>query len=155
MPRQHDILIKELKTHGGGGAMGPRHNGHIKVMVLVPEDPHWAILETPLAKHLNRIPFTTYQHALKGYTAPLHQALGLNAKLTLRTLPQECSKAPRCPFHDARKCLAGLAAVPFCHQPVGIQDALQPYYREVLSALHDGCYVVCVDSEVITTPETT
>ena len=85
-------------------------------------------------------------HALKGWTKPLFQALGLAPEFALRKLPSfDCDKKKICPLHDKKNCTPRSKKMPWCFEPSGIEDLdARSLAGDLIKLWREGVYIVVV-----------
>ena len=90
----------------------------------------------------------TMEHALRGWTRPLVDALGPAPEGRLVLMPRAaraCALRNDCPFFNAKRCGALLKKMPWCFQPDGV--AAKHLVAEVINLWREEVYVLVVEEE--------
>jgi hypothetical protein len=114
-------------------------------------EPTWRPLQgNPLTTLFTVVPETTMAHALKGFSRPLVQSLGLPPAGCLRKVPnacRECAHREECQFYDAASCFPAAKKLPNCYQPSGVEPLSAQLGHEVVFYWREGTYIVVVTHE--------
>lgn len=114
-------------------------------------EPTWKSLQgNPLAALFTVVPQSTMDHALKGFSRPLVQSLGLPPAGCLRKIPntcRECAHRGDCQFYDVTACLPTAKKLPNCYQPSGVEAESAQLGHEVVFYWREGVYIVVVTHE--------
>jgi hypothetical protein len=89
----------------------------------------------------------TMDHALRGWSRPLVDALGPPPKGKLLLLPRQarvCAVRERCPSHDPKRCGLLLKKMPWCFEPEGL--GASSLVTQVISHWREEVYVVVVEA---------
>lgn len=100
---------------------------------------------SPLGDLVSVVPVEAFDHALRGWSRPLVDALGLPPQGALRKMPRaarQCRLRKDCIFFDRRKCTPFSKEMPWCYEPDGMDAS--PRFTEILSSWREGVYVVMV-----------
>ena len=112
----------------------------------------WAPLQgTPLGTMFPVVSDEVMNHAIRGWTKPLVEALGLPPQGALRKLPEEyraCTHRGRCPTYVPASCSPMHKKMPDCFQPDCVNEATRTLAYEVLRLWHEGVYIVVVKEAV-------
>lgn len=88
-----------------------------------------------LGSLVSRVPRSTYNHLLHGFSAPFIEALGISPGGALQKLPStQCDKQRVCALYQKRICHVGSRKLPWCYEPAGFDD-LVPAARRIASDL--------------------
>jgi len=102
----------------------------------------------PLAGLFTSVSKETMDHALKGFTRPFVQQLGLPPLGCLHKIPtgsRECAHVAECPFYDKMACLPTSKKLPNCYQPAGVEgDVARQLGHEVVALWREGVFIVVV-----------
>lgn len=108
----------------------------------------WAPFQrTSFASLLPVISDEVVNHALRGWTQPFIQALGLAPSGALRKVPkehQQCDHRARCPFYAPSDCQPTGKRLPNCFQPEHLTDQVGVLAYEVIRLWRESVYVVVV-----------
>lgn len=119
-----------------------REMGDVEVWLLRPDEPEWlALATTPVADLVTRMPRTALEHALRGWSRPFVNAVGLPPPGASRKLPKvhhECGLRKRCAMWRNASCRLLAVDVPVCFEP----DGLPPAATEVVRLWREGVYVM-------------
>lgn len=88
----------------------------------------------------------TMNHALRGWTRPLVDALGPAPQGRLLLMPRSarhCALRTTCPSFDPKRCGPLLKKMPWCFEPDGVEARL--LVTEVINLWRDEVYVVVVE----------
>lgn len=76
---------------------------------------------TVLGGLVSRVPRSSFNHLLHGYSGPFVSALGISPAGALLKLPSAaCDKQRTCALYDKRNCLVASRKLPWCYEPTGI-----------------------------------
>lgn len=109
----------------------------------------WRALQGhPLTSLFTVVSKETMDHALKGFTRPLVQQLGLPPLGCLHKFPpasRECVHRAECPFYDRTDCLPTAKKLPNCYQPDGVEgEEARRLGHEVVTFWREGVFIVVV-----------
>jgi len=132
MPRRVTIKTREL--------------GQLDVLLIREAagqwEPEWEPLrETSVAGLMTRVARSVIEEALRGYSWPLVQLLGLPPAGALRKLSPEakaCSQRRSCRLWRAEDCQPKAKALPWCFQP----DTLPLKAAEAVQLWREGVYLI-------------
>lgn len=99
---------------------------------------------TQLASLFTEVSRETMQHALKGWTKPLAQALGLPPNGALLKLPmaaRECGLRHGCAIHSPTDCHPTAKKMPWCFEPDGYSSVA----GKAVQLWREGVYLVIVN----------
>lgn len=103
---------------------------------------------TVLGSLVSRVPRSTYNHLLNGYSAPFISMLGIPPQGALQKLPSErCDKQPSCTLYQKRICFVGSRKLPWCYEPTGIEGLVPAAMRiagDLVFLWKQEVYVVAV-----------
>jgi hypothetical protein len=123
--------------------------GEIELFVISVTPEGWGewedVRESPFGKLISVVPFSAYDHALRGWSKPLVTALGLPPEGALRKMPtlaKQCGLRRDCIFYKKAKCHPFSKKMPWCYEPQGVGAA--PHSTEILSMWREGVYVIAV-----------
>lgn len=126
--------------------------GEVSLLVTWEKDGKWepeleVLRGTPIGGLLSVIDDGVFQHALRGYSRPLVDVLGIPPEGALRKLPDaasDCALRHTCPFHEAR-CKLSSKLMPWCFEPEGFSDPeLRKAVTKVIEEWRGNVYVVVV-----------
>ncbi len=131
-----------------------RERGELPLYVIYATDgaleETWKTLPPEMLTLIPRVSVEAYNHALHGYTQPLHKALGLVPKDALKKLLPVlglCYSASTCPMHDAATCRARSPKKPWCFEPGGVDDVpSRSRAAEVIGFWAEGVTVIVVEA---------
>ncbi len=130
-----------------------RERGEVPLFVLYTTggvlEAGWESLPAEILALCSRVSRETYDHALHGYTQPLHQQLSLAPKDALKKLPRMlglCYSARVCPTHDDTTCRARSPKRPWCFVPGGVEgDLARARGAEIIGLWAEGVVVLVVE----------
>lgn len=139
MPRRLKLIPKEL--------------GELQLYLIYDYDGVWEEHWRPLQGHpftdvFTRISKEVMDHALKGWTKPLVDALGLPPAGALRRLPdasKQCARRAHCTLYIPRHCVPTSDLMPWCYEPDGIaKESDRHLAAEAISLWREGVYILVV-----------
>lgn len=111
----------------------------------------WAPLQaTGFAEVFSSVSDEVMNHAIRGYTKPFVEALGLPPQGALRKLPKEhrqCEQRLRCPSFTPG-CVTTDPKMPDCFQPSGVPEGARTLAYEAVRLWREGVYIVVVKESV-------
>jgi len=123
--------------------------GEITLFIIWASEDGWgtwdAVRTTSFAPLLSVIPQSVMDHALRGWTKPLVDALGLPPEGSLRKMPasaKQCEQRQKCIFFEKHKCHPFSKLMPWCYEPADVGGA--PFTADILSHWRKGVYVIVV-----------
>jgi hypothetical protein len=131
-----------------------RELGELKLQVIYQNDGAWEaawapLQRDPLASLFTVVSKETWTHALKGWTLPLVQALGIPPEGALRKLPKgggACFKRGRCPHYNRDECVPSHKKMPWCFEPGSIEsEAARRLGAEAVGLWREGVYILVVE----------
>lgn len=135
MPRQLTLATAEM--------------GDISLFIIWADEAGWgdwdAVRTSLFAPLLSVIPKTVMDHALRGWTKPLVDALGLPPQGALRKMPpsaKQCEQRHKCIFFEKNRCHPFTKKMPWCYEPDGVGGA--PFTADIISHWRKGVYVIVV-----------
>lgn len=125
-----------------------REMGTLEVYLLRAGEAEWrALAETAVSDLVSRMPRSTLEHALQGWSRPFVDALGLPPEGAIRKLPKrhhECALRERCAAWHNASCRPTAKKMPFCFEP----DGLPTLAAEVVRLWREGVYVVITQEDI-------
>lgn len=130
-----------------------REMGEVHLLAIWETDGRWEspwepLRGTPVGNQFSIISQDALDHALKGWSKPLSDALGIPPSGALRKLPdaaRECEKRRTCPFFEPRQCHPGGTNMPWCFEPAGYKDELvRQAVARAIEEWRAGVYLVIV-----------
>jgi hypothetical protein len=123
-----------------------REMGIVKVWLLRPDEPEWVLLaETSLADLITIMPRSSLEHALRGWSRPFVDALGIPPQGALRKLThQECNLRRTCASWRNALCRVSAKDMPICFEPEGLPVGA----AEGVRRWREGVYVVVTQEDV-------
>lgn len=142
MPRRLKIKTQEM--------------GYIELQLIYQTgelwEPEWSALQgTDIGDMLPVVSDVVANHAIRGWTKPFVEALGLPPQGALRKIPskqQVCAYRDRCPYYDPHKCTPSSKKMPDCFQPDSVVEAARTLAYEVIRLWREGVYVVIVKESI-------
>jgi hypothetical protein len=124
-----------------------REMGVVEVYLLRSDEPEWeALAETAASDLVSRMPRSTLEHALHGWSRPFVDALGLPPEGAIRKLPSRhhlCALRKRCAAWHNALCRPTAKKMPICFEP----DGLPNLAAEVVRLWREGVYVVVTQED--------
>ena len=90
-------------------------------------------------------------HAIRGWSKPLIESLGLPPQGALRKIPhtqQVCTYRDRCPYYDSHKCVPTSKKMPDCFQPGSVDESARSIAYEAIRLWREGVYIVVVQESI-------
>jgi hypothetical protein len=112
-------------------------------------EPDWEPLRgTVYGKQFTLVDRETLEHALRGFSRPLSNALGIPPVGALRKVPKpsrECYTRRKCPFYAPRHCHPEAAKMPWCFEPDAVKDEkVRKAAAQAIEQWREGVYLVVV-----------
>ena len=127
--------------------------GHIEVLAIQETDGEWErewepLRGTEFGDLFSLVSKEVVDHALKGWSKPLTDALGLSPKHALIKLPRKfrwCYRQPKCPLYNEHWCHMPSPKMPWCFEPAEVDS--QPIRDAAARAIEqwrEGVYLLVV-----------
>lgn len=127
--------------------------GQVRLMLIREQGGTWEEEWEPLRGTVFGDQFTsttkeTIEHALKGWSRPLVDALGIPPEGALKKIPPEsrqCFRRHVCPIYDQKICFPEARNMPFCFEPDGVaQEAVRYAATRAFEQWRDRVYLVII-----------
>lgn len=129
------------------------HGGFVEVLAIWEREGQWEDDWEPLRSTVVGDQFSlcsqdALDHALKGLSRPLTDALGPEPAGCLRKLGKaatECERRRECPFYDRRNCLITAKKMPWCFEPdIELDQEVRQCATKAIELWREGVYLVIV-----------
>ncbi len=131
-----------------------REMGELRLLLISVEDgglwePEWEPLRgTVFGDQFSVITKEVLDHALKGWSRPLSDTLGIPPVGALRKIPLEsraCFRREKCPLFNAKQCFPEAKIMAWCFEPDGVADGTVRYAAtRAFEYWRSGVYLVVV-----------
>lgn len=114
-------------------------------------EPEWEPLRgTAFGNQFSVVSRETLDHALRGFSRPLSQALGIPPVGALKKIPlasKLCYLRLKCPFHDAHRCFPEAKRMPWCFEPDDVAEGVRRAATRAIELWREGVYVLVVKDD--------
>lgn len=128
--------------------------GEIIVLAITERDGQWEpewepLRETVYGRQFTAVSRETLEHALRGFSRPLSDALGIPPVGALRKIPgpsRACYARRKCPFYEPHACHPQAAKMPWCFEPDDINDKkVRQSAAQAIEQWREGVYLLAVN----------